>query len=257
MKQILQLIASTAMLALTACHAPGDTQPKQSAAPLELKIYAVPPPQTSQMVGALGMALGGKATVTSPAPGKLLVYAAPEAQASIGQAIATLSQAPATPSSAAQINVHYWVVDGESGTGADDAALKPLASALDGVRKNMGPLHFSLDQAVSARTSTSSNEHDTLILATVDGGYPHAFDFMVKNVEGQMLDLQLNYDDHGERGLAKFKSEVTLRSGQYVVLAQGPGACAPALPGKNAPPCSNRPALRLLIVRADILPPQA
>jgi len=255
MKQIFRLIAATALLALAACHAPDHAQPKQSAASMELKIYAVSPAQTFHLAGALGNALGGKVTVTSPAPGKLLVYAAPEMQASIGKAIAALGQSSATPSPATQVELHLWVVDGEAGDGTDDPALKPLASALDGVRQSMGPLHFSLDQAVSGRTS--AGDHGATILAAIDGGYSRAFNFAVDGIDGEMLDLQLDYDDHGERGLAKFKSEVNLLTGHYVVLAQGPGACAPALPGKSAPPCPTRPTLRLLIVRADILPPQA
>ena len=255
MKQILRLIAGTAVLALAACHAPDNAQPKQSAASMELKVYAVSPAQTSQLALALNSSTGGKATVTSPAPGKLLVYAASETQTSIGKAIASLGQLSATPSPATQVELHFWVVDGESGAGADDAALKPLAPALDSVRQNMGPLHFSLDQAVSARTSTDG--HDSSIVAAPAGGYASDFDFAVKGVDGDMLDLWLGYVDYGDRGLSKFKSEVNLRSGHYVVLAQGPGACARALPGESAPPCPTRPALRLLIVRADILPPQA
>ncbi|MEO8859662.1 MAG: hypothetical protein ABI343_21960 [Burkholderiaceae bacterium] len=255
MKQILQLIAGTALLALTACHAPGNAQSKQAAASMELKVYTVPPAQTGQLTGALRSALGSKASVTSPTPGKLLVYAEPDAQASIGKAIAALGPSSATPSSAAQVDLHFWVVDGQSGAGADDVALKPLASALDGVRKNMGPLHFSLDQMITARTSAGAD--GASVVSAVDGGYSRGVDFLLNGINGEMLDLQLAYDDHGQRGLAKFKSEVNLRSGQYVVLAQGPGACAPALPGKSAPPCLTRPALRLLIVRADILPPQA
>ncbi|MEO8777999.1 MAG: hypothetical protein ABI389_04925 [Rhodanobacter sp.] len=199
------------------------------------------------------MALGARASVTSPAPGKLLVYAAPEAQISVGKAIASLGQSSATPSPATQVELHFWVVNGESGTGADDAALKPLASALDSVRKNMGPLHFSLDQVVSARTSTDG--HDASIVATSASGYERGFDFAVNGVDGEMMDLRFGYDDHGNRGLAKFRSEVNLRSGQYVVLAQGPGACAHALPGESAPPCPTTPDLRLLIVRANILSP--
>lgn len=255
MKQLLRLIAGTVLLALTACHAPDSASSKQGTASMELKVYTVPPAQTGQLTGALRSALGSKASVTSPTPGKLLVYAAPDAQASIAKAISAIEPSSTTPSSVTQVELHFWVVDGESGAGADDAALKPLASALDGLRKSMGPLHFTLDQVVSARTSAGSD--GTRIESTTDGGYPRGFDFTVRGIDGEALDLQLVYDDHGQRGLAKFKSEVHLRSGQYVVLAQGPGSCAPALPGKSAPPCPNRPALRLLVVRADILPPQA
>ncbi|QRP64382.1 hypothetical protein I6J77_02655 [Rhodanobacter sp. FDAARGOS 1247] len=255
MKQLFRLFAGASLLALAACHAPDSTSSKQAAGSSELKVYTVPPAQTGQLAGALRSALGSKASVTSPAPGKLLVYAAPDAQASIGKAIAAIEPASATPASITQVGLHFWVVDGEPGTGSDDAALKPLASALDGLRKSMGPLRFTLDQVVSARTSAGGS--GTSIESTIDDGYPRAFDFMVRAVDGEALDLQLAYDDHGNRGLAKFKSEVHLRSGQYVVLAQGPGSCAPALPGKSTPPCPTRPALRLLVVRADILPPQA
>ncbi|WP_426690281.1 hypothetical protein [Rhodanobacter ginsengiterrae] len=254
MKQILRLIASTLLLAVAACHAPGDASSKQATGLMELKVHRVPSAQTGQLAGALRDVLGSKASVTSPAPGKLLVYAPPDAQASIGKAIASLGPSPATPTPVTQVNLQFWVVDGAYGAGDDDTALKPLASALDGVRRSMGPLHFSLDQVVSGRASTSD---DTSMVAATDGGYSRGFDFAVKSINGEMLDVWLAYDDHGQRGLAKFKAEVSLRSGQYVVLAQGPGACAPALPGKNAPPCHARPALRLLIVRADILPPQA
>ncbi|WEN15997.1 hypothetical protein PY254_04810 [Rhodanobacter sp. AS-Z3] len=255
MKQILGWIAGTALLALAACHAPDNASSKQAAGSMELKVYSVPPAQTGQLTGALRSALGGKASVTSPTPGKLLVYAAPDAQASIGKAIASLGPVSSTPSAATQVDLHLWVIDGESGAGADDAALKPLASALDGVRQNIAPLHFSLDQMITARTS--AGDDGTSVVSAVDGGYSRGVDFMVRGIDGEMLDLELSYDDHGQRGLAKFKSEVHLRAGQYVVLAQGPGACAPALLGKSAPPCPTRPALRLLIVRADILPPQA
>ena len=255
MKQIFQLIASMGLLALTACHAPGDAQPKQSAALMELKIYAVPAAQTNKLAEALGNALGGKAAVTSPAPGKLMIYATSEAQASIGEAIDALAKAPAKSAAPVQVGVHFWVVNGESGAGADDTALKPLASALESVRKNMGPLHFSLVQTVFARTSTDGN--DVSIVAAPAGRAARNFDFAVKGVNGQILDSRLDYYDSNDRGLYKFKSEVNLHSGHYVVLAQGPGACARAVVGPSEPPCPVTPALRLLIVRADILPPQS
>lgn len=256
MKRIRRLIASASLLlALTACHGPGDGQPKQAATPMELKIYAVPVQQTGKLAEALGNAMVGKATVTTPVPGKLLVYASHDAQASIATAIASLAQPAASNSSAPQVDLHFWIVDGESGAGNDDPALKSLSAALEKVRQSMGPMHFQLDQEVAAR-SASGGHLDSIVAAT-DGGYPRSFDFSINGMHEDTLDLWLVYEDHGERGLAKFKSQITLRSGQYVVLAQGPGACAPALPGKVAPPCPVKPALRLLIVRADILPPQA
>ena len=257
MKSALRLVAGTALLvfgaALTACHTQGSSG-KTATEPMELKLYDVPASQSDNLLQALTMAMVNKVSVSQAAPGKVLVYAPREAQASIGNAIATLAKAPVQQTAAGQAGVHFWVVNGEPGAGADDAALKPLASVLDSVRQDAGPLHFSLVQTVSARTSTDGN--DVSIVAAPAGGNARNFDFAVKGVDGQILDSQLAYYDSNDRGLYKFKSEVKLHSGHYVVLAQGPGACPRAVVGESDPPCPVTPALRLLIVRADILPPQ-
>lgn len=255
MKRTLQLIASSALLlALTACRAPDHGHTAQAAAPMELKIYAVPPEQTGKLGEALGNALGKMANVTMPAPGKLLVYAPRDAQVSIDAAIASLGQSASPEQASAQVNLRFWVVDAETGPGTDDPTLKPLSATLDSVRQSMGPLHFQLDQAVAAMASVG---HNSTIRTATDGGYPRAFDFNVNTVNGNTINLFLLYDDNGQSGLAQFKTQIDTQSGQYQVLAQAPGACAAALPGKTAPPCPVKPALRLLIVRADRLNPPA
>lgn len=253
MKQLPRLLAATSLLlTLTACHAPAGGHAAQAAAPMELKIYEVPAAQTEKLAGALGNALGGNASITMPAPGKLLVYAPHDAQASIGHAIASLGEKATTAEATGQVDLHFWIVDGLAGTGDDDAALRPLAPSLDTVRKTMGRLHFQLVQAMSAMNL--SINHDGGITTALTNGYPRTANFHIDSADGRTIDLSLNYEDRGESGLAKLRTQVDVPSGQYVVLAQAPGACAPALPGGTAPPCAEKPALRLLVLRADYVP---
>lgn len=254
MKHTLRLIvAAVLLLALSACHAPTGNHADQASAPMELKIYAVPPEKTMPLVASLGNALGNAANITSPAPGKLLVYAPRDAQTSIGEAIASLGKSAEGEPASAQIELHFWVVDAQTGSGTDDAALKPLMTALDSVRKNIGPLHFQLDQAAAAMTSVGPLG---TIQTAADGVYSRGFRFKVIAIHDKTIQLSLGYNDRGQGGLAELDTQLGITSGQYVVLAQAPGACAPALPGKAAPPCPQKPALRLLIVRADILTPR-
>lgn len=256
MKHPIRIIAGVAVLfALSACRGPADYPASQAqAAPMVLKIYNVPSEQTGRLAQSLGNALGKTASVTSPAPGKLLVYAPTNAQASIGEAISSLGKAAESDQAPAQIDLHFWVVDALTGTGPDDPALASMAGALDGVRKSIGPLHFELNQAAAAMTTI---ERGGSIKTAPDGGYQHDFDFRVTAGHANTIGLQLSYDDHGQSGLAKFETQLDIASGHYVVLAQAPGACAPTLPGRTTPPCPQKPALRLLIVRADRLPSNA
>ncbi|OOG59564.1 hypothetical protein B0E48_01765 [Rhodanobacter sp. C03] len=248
------ILGSTLLLALTACQAPNDGRVGQAIAPMELKIYAVPPEQTPNLTEALGNALGKVGNVTMPAPGKLLVYAPRDAQASISAAITSLGNASPADQKSAQVNLHFWIVDGATGPGSDDAALQPLSATLDTVRQTMGTLHFRLDQTLSAMASAG---HGGSIVATTSGGYPRAIDFTVNTINGNSIDLDVGYDDQGRGGLAKFRTQIDAEPGHYVVLAQAPGACAPAPLGGISPPCPEKPALRLFIVRADRLPPHA
>jgi hypothetical protein len=251
MKHPIRSIAGLALLMMLAsCHAPTGANPTTAA--MELKIHSVPADQTGKLAEALGNVMGGKAAVTSTAPGELLVYAPHDAQLSIGTAIATLAKSSAAPAPQ-QVNLHFWIVDAETGSGSDDDNLKPLSTTLDGMRQSMGPLHFHLDQAVAAMTSSG---HEGSIVTAIEGGYSRSFDFQVNGVSGNKINLGLGYEDNGHAGLAKFKGRLDLESGHYVILAQAPGSCAPALPGKSAPACPQEPALRLLIVRADRLQTQ-
>jgi len=239
-----------ALLVLAGCQAPASGSASQTA-PMELKIYTVPPAQTGRLAEAVGNALGGKASVTTPVSGKLLVYAPRDTQASIDAALASLGQASPAQAAVAQVSLHFWVVDAQAGAGTDDVALKPLSATLDALRQHMGPLHFQVNQAASA--AVASDHHGT-ITTTAPDGYPRTFDFRVAAASGDAIDLSLDYQDAGHSGLRQVNTEVGTRYGEYLVLAQAPGVCpgsvAQATP---ATACADAPALRLLIVRADRL----
>lgn len=255
MKHAFLIVATAALLALAGCRGPEREHGGQAAAPMELKIYDVPAAQTEKLAGALGNALGGGASITMPAPGKLLAYAPHDTQASIGQAIESLgAEGSAAAPAVSQVDLHFWIIDAGSGDGADDASLKPLATTLDAVRKTVGPMHFRLVQSMSAMASIG---HPGNLLAAAEGGYLRGIDFQINAVAGDTLDLSVSYNDVGETSLAKFKTEISAQSGHYVVLAQAPGACERALPGMAAPTCVQKPALRLFVVRADRLPSHA
>lgn len=244
------------LLALGACRAPAD-RTADSVQPMDLKIYAVPAAQTAQLAGALGNALGKKANVTMPMPGKLLVYAPQQAQDSIGKALASLGQAAPAANDATQVNLRFWVVDGHPGTGADEAALKPLSATFDSLRSTLGPMHFQLEQA-AAGVATSG--HGGRIVTTTPAGYQRNFDFRIGPATARGVALTLDYKDAGPAGLRHFSTEVGARFGDYLVLAQAPGgACQAVLvSGKATASCSpDVSAMRLLIVRVDRLNPPA
>jgi hypothetical protein len=251
MKQGFRFVAAAvALLALAGCRAPAGGQGGQADAPMEMKIYTVPATQTSRLAMALGGVLGKRASVTDPAPGKLLVYAPRDAQASIAAALESLAKASPAQAAATQVNLHFWVVDARAGAGPDDPALKPLSATLDALRHAMGPLHFQIDQAAA---SLADSNHGGMISTTTPAGYTRTFAFHVGAVEGDGVALSLDYQDAEASGLRQLNTEVGARFGEYLVLAQAPGACPPSTTVSSIPTCPDKPALRLLIVRVDRL----
>lgn len=250
MKQGFRLaVASVVLLVLGGCGAPGGT-PGGADTSMELKIYDVPAAQTAQLGGALGNALGKKASVTMPAPGRLLVYAPRDAQASIGAALASLGQKNSAQQTDTPVALHFWIVDALTGAGADDKGLEPLATTLDAVRHAVGPMHFRLEQAASSLAA--SDRHGRLVMSTT-GGSRRTFDFSLGAATENGVELSLDYQDGGTAGLRQFSTQVGARFGEYLVLAQAPGACQAILPpGQPASSCPRAaPTLQLLIVRVD------
>lgn len=244
------------VFALAACRGPAGAHGSGNGPSMEMKVYAVPASQTGRLAMALAGALGSRASVTDPAPGKLLVYAPRDAQASIADALESLSKAPASDATPTQVNLRFWVVDAQTGAGTDDPALKPLSATLDTLRQTMGPLHFRLAQ--EAASLAASNQSGTIATSTATG--PRSFGFAVGAAEAQGVPLSLNYEDPGRSGLRQLKTEVSARFGEYLVLGQGPGVCAAPFVDTGPAPadtCAEKPALRLLIIRVDRIEPHA
>jgi len=256
MKNAFRLVAGTALLVLgatlAACHTQGSSD-KTAAKPMELKLYDVPAAQSDNLLQALTMAMVNKVSVSQAAPGKVLVYAPSDAQASIGKAIAALAKAPMQKAAPVQVSVHFWVIDGSAGNGEDDPALKQLVGSLASLQRTMGPLHFRLDQAAALVGTSSENGS----LTTADGPYKRSFYFHIGAIEGDTARLQLIYQDEAGHGLGKLDTHIDATFGQYIVLAQAPGVCAQPSTDTSVATCPNKPAVRLLVVRVDRLPAKA
>lgn len=252
MKRLFQLVAGAALLAigatLTACHAPASSGAPDAEA-MELKLYDVPAAQSDALRSALAKAMANKASVSQAAPGQLLVYAPGDAQASIGAAIKALGKATPAPAPSVQLRVNFWVVDGVPGSGTDDPSLKDLAGSLATLRQTMGPLHFHLEQAATL-IGTSDDENT---LATGNGAQTSIFRTRISAIHGDTAHLKLNYDDGNGSGLRALDTRIDASMGQYLVLAQAPGACAATAPAS----CPDKPTLRVLVIRVDRLPTKA
>jgi hypothetical protein len=182
-----------------------------------------------------------------------LVAAPAGMQDSLGDVIEALSKTATPEAAPMQVGVHFWVIDGESGNGDDDPSLRDLAGSLAPLRKTMGPMHFHLDQAASL-VGTSDNASSLL---TADGPYQRSFSFRVNAIDGDTSKLQLSYEDAFGHGLRKLNTQIDTTFGQYIVLAQAPGTCAQPSTNTSVANCTDKPTMRLLVVRVDRLNPKA
>lgn len=235
-------------LLLAGCHGPSADRRDAGAENMALRIYDVPAEQTDALRRALDLALAGdKSHVSTPTPGKLLVFAPSSAQESIGRALSTLAKsAPAT--SATTLQAHFWVIDASAGSGPDDPQLTSLAAALSPLQQNLGEMQFQLDEAVASALVYGRPTR----LSTVDG---KIFSIVAMTSPGGALDLEVQYHDSGvDNGIEQLDTHVAARLGQTIVLAQAPRGCRGqhALTNGAAAPCVAK-GLRLLVVRVDPL----
>jgi len=228
-------------LGLAACQHPAPPSQAKAAPPMQLKLYSVPPQKSQMLLKALREVVPGR--IHEAFPGKLLVAAPADEQASIGAAIETLAKTPVPNVEHAQFRVHFWVVDMLPGSGADTPALKPLAATLDALRKQLGPAHFELADTASATTLQGH------LANRMDTANRHLFEFWIPSTSAGHVQLALQYIDRSPDGFRGLKTSASMPLGDYVVLAQ---AAAPrTLPDhRKAPP---QGGMRLLVVRVDKL----
>lgn len=245
MKIVPRHIAVTALLvALTGCRnntVQGST--------MELKVYSVPPAQTEDLTRALnGSLITTKAHASVAMPGKILVYAPHETQASVGAAIDDLAKStPAPPATQTPLRVSFWMIDAHPGPGPDDPALAPMSDLLDGLRVAMGAQHFNLTENVSGISSEAMSQIRT------GGGQ----DFQFRTVQtGHDIQFALNYQDlsgqhPGHADIGSIQTQMTAKLGQYEVLAR---TMTTATDGTRPADSAPHP-LRLLVARVDAANP--
>lgn len=257
-------------LVLAACH--GSTDSSRGTGAVELKLYRVPVQQSATIQQALWNALAGSTAaggaagsnsgmrVTQPFPGTLMVLAPRSIQESVGSVIAGLDKAVVEIAPPERLQVHFWVITAwadrsQGGTmtahsaraGAiatehsaeqahDNPALKSLAGLLDEIRASLGPSQFRLDASVSGTTTPGE-------MGDINTGDHRRFNFTARRANDGAIDLQVNYGDGQNRGIAQVHATVAMTPGQYVVLAQAPGN-EPLVPPGQA-------ALVLLVARVD------
>jgi hypothetical protein len=246
MKSVVRLGTLALLPVLAACH---SSDRGHASSPMALKIYEVPPAQTSILSSALGKALSQNASVSTAGPGKLLVYAPADAQASIESAIASLRDSTSAKAVPTQVELHAWIIHAESGDVPDDPALKELAPSLAALRQTMGPVSFHLDQAIS----TAGSENHTSSLNLSSPGNMQQFQFAVGTIQGDALSMDLSYSvptstPVSGTELLGVQTHLDTRLGQYTLLAKTPGNCPSASPGT---PTTCEKNWRLLVVRAD------
>lgn len=256
-------IGALALLTLAGCqghgYGAGTATNDKTASDFTLRLHTVPADRIQAIRDSLLDSISGNGTASAnisisvAAPGKLLVYAPADLQDSVGDVIETLSKTAAPQAVPVQVGVHFWVIDGEPGAGENDPALKDLASSLASLQQALGPLHFHLDQAASL---VGTSNHGNALL-TADGHYQRSFFFRVDAINGDASTLQLTYEDPFGHGMRKLNTQIDATFGQYIVLAQAPGACPQPSTNNTPATCPDKPAMRLLVVRVDRLNPKA
>lgn len=248
MKYALKLmLVSGLALGLGGCHrhessATPVSDDGKASEPMNLRIYDVPPAQTDALAQSLAMALspGGRAAVTTPAPGKLLIYAPESAQNSIAGALSSLADSKKDASAPSSLNLRFWIVDALQGDGADDATLNTLGDVLKAWRTSMGQAHFKLVEATAASVREGGQgEIVTDYRFAYNTSAPASGDIAIQ------LDIHNMQTTSHAQGLTQFQGQLTITPGQFVVLAQTPAAIGEAAAGSDVP------MARLLVMRVD------
>ena len=248
MKYALKLmLVSGLALGLGGCHrhessATPVSDDGKASEPMNLRIYDVPPAQTDALAQSLAMALspGGRAAVTTPAPGKLLIYAPEAAQNSIAGALSSLADSKKDASAPSSLNLRFWIVDALQGDGADDATLNTLGDVLKAWRTSMGQAHFKLVEATAASVREGGQgEIVTDYRFAYNTSAPASGDIAIQ------LDIHNMQTTSHAQGLTQFQGQLTITPGQFVVLAQTPVAIGEAAAGSDVP------MARLLVMRVD------
>lgn len=266
MKPVLRVVVGVLLgLALAGCHAPAD-QGKEAPA-FQLKLYEVPVAQSRSIAGHLqsvlensdylaGLKSHTEMTVSQPFPGAVLVLAPEALQPSIGSAIKAMAQASANGAHRAPqsvpLRVQFWVVQAEAGAGNDTPSLRPLAATLKQIGGSLGPSHFVLEDTASALVDAPDHPDASAGFGNMTTSRGHTFQFDATAIAdadaGIALDVSFTTAGGGAGAstIPKLKTTITLRSGEYVVLAEAP-------PAADSSTNRSETLMSMIVVRVDRL----
>lgn len=269
MKPVLRVVVGALLgLALAGCHAPAD-QGKEAPA-FQLKLYEVPVAQSRSIAGHLqsvlensdylvGLKSHTEMTVSQPFPGAVLVLAPEALQPSIGSAIKAMAEASANGAHHAQqsvpLRVQFWVVQAKAGTGNGTPALNLLAGTLKQIGSTLGPSHFVLEDTASALVDAPDHPDTSAGFATLSTSRGHTFRFhATANADADAgIALDVNFatagGEAGASTMPELKTTITLRSGEYVVLAEAP-------PAPDSSTDRSETLMSMIVVRVDRLDPK-
>lgn len=271
MKTILRFFGVALMAAVLAgCGAAhGDSSQGPD---FQLKMYAVPAAQSKAIATKLdgilaspeflvGTQSHSQMRATTPFPGTVLVLAPASVQPSIATAVAELAKAAgsarpgdATHASQAQapepvpLRVQFWVVQAKSGAGDDAAALQALEPTLKRVRASLGASHFVLEDSAAVAVTAPPDQNATQGNGSVVTSRGREFVFHASGADHDAVDLNLHYynttREAASQTIPELKTTLTVRPGQFVVLAEAP-------PAEASTDTSNATLMNLLVVRVD------
>lgn len=235
----------------------------------QLKMYKVPAAQSKAIAGKLDGILAspeflvGTKThttmrATTPFPGTVLVLAPASVQPSIATAVAELATAAGsagqddadkakTPESI-PLRVQFWVVQAKGGSGDDGTGLQALEPTLKQLRASLGASHFVLEDSATVAVTAPRDQNATQGNGSVITSRGRDIEFHASGASQDAVDLNLQFHnttrEAASQAIPELKTTLTVRPGEFVVLAEAIPADAPA----NTP---NATLMNLLVVRVD------
>lgn len=211
-------VALVAAAAVAACGREDATAGDEAAPTLE--IYEVPHAQLLSVEHALSRVLRADDTGSvSSSDGRLLVLAPASTQVSIGDAIASLTQAPTDAGQARDtpIRLRFWLLEGSPEARPADPRLEPLIPALEAASSGLGLQGYRLrgfTEVLTVPATAFTSETNNLLVrggATLSG-------------TGVRLDINMDMKQNDEQWDAQIETNALLDPGRFLVLGTSAAA---------------------------------
>lgn len=211
-------VALVAAVALAGCGRDATTTADEAARTLE--VYEVPSAQLMSVQSALAQVLLANDTGSvSSSEGRLLVLAPTGTQASIGDAIASLTLQPANAEQARDtpIRLRFWLLEGSHETGSADPRLQPLKPALEAASSGLGLQGYRLQGFTEVLTVPATAFTSSTNNLLVRGG-------ATLSDAGVRLDINMDMKQHDEQWDSQIETNALLEPGRFLVLGTSAAA---------------------------------